>query len=106
MSDDIQQEQEPVQGNNTQAPQEVGPVEQTPPAQESFGSFPEQPDVVAAQSAYENPAYYDNPVVNNPASYGAPPYGAPLPYGVPPVTPPPYGYAVPPQGFYGQPPNE
>ena len=69
--------------------QEVGPIEHTPPAQESFGPFPENPNDASSPSAYDHPEFY-----NSPAAYGAPsPYG----YG--------YGYAVPPQGFYGQPPN-
>ena len=87
MSDDTHQESAPEE--NIPATQEVGPIERTPPAQESFGPFPENPNDDSSPSAYDNPEFY-----NNPAAYGAPP---PYGYG--------YGYAVPPQGFYGQPPN-
>lgn len=87
MSDDTHQES--AREENIPAPQEVGPIERTPPAQESFGPFPENPNDASSPSAYDNPEFY-----NNPAAYGAPP---PYGYG--------YGYAVPPQGFYGQPPN-
>jgi hypothetical protein len=85
MSDDTHQESVPEE--NIPAHQEVGPIEHTPFAQESFGPFPEIPNDASSPSAYDNPEFY-----NNPAAYGAPPsYG--------------YGYAVPPQGFYGQPPH-
>jgi hypothetical protein len=85
MSDDTHQESAPEE--HIPAPQEVGPIEHTPPAQEFFGPFPENPNDASSPSAYDHPESY-----NNPAAYGAPP-----PYG--------YGYAVPPQGFYGQPPH-
>lgn len=85
MSDDTPQESTPEE--NIPAPQEVGPIEHIPFAQESFGPFPEQPNDASSPSAYVNPEFY-----NNPAAYGAPP-----PYG--------YGYATPPQGFYGQRPD-
>jgi Yip1 domain len=89
MSDNTHQESAPEE--NIPAPQEVGPIERTPPAQESFGPFPENPNDASSPSAYGNPEFY-----NNPAAYGAPP---PYGYGYG------YGYAVPPQGFYGQPPH-
>jgi hypothetical protein len=85
MSDDTHQESAPEE--NIATPQEVGPIEHIPPAQERFGPFPETPNDASSLSAYDNPECY-----NNPAAYGAPP-----PYG--------YGYAVPPQRFYGQPPH-
>ena len=87
MSDDTHQESTPEE--NIPAPQEVGPIEHTPFAQERFGPFPEQPNDASSPSAYGNPEFY-----NNPAAYGAPP---PYGYG--------HGYAVPPQGFYGRPPG-
>jgi Yip1 domain len=91
MTDHTHQESAPEENNP--APQEVGPIEYTPPAQESFGSFPEEPNDASSPSAYDNPEFY-----NNPAAYGPlPPYGYGYGYG--------YGYAVPPQGFYGQPPD-
>ncbi len=89
MSDDTHQESAPEE--NIPASQEVGPIEHTPPAQESFGPFPENPNDASSPSAYDHPEFY-----NNPAAYGTPP---PYGYGYG------YGYAVPPQGFYGQPPH-
>jgi hypothetical protein len=87
MSDDTHQES--ASEENIPAPQEVSPIEHAPPAQEFFGPFPENPNDASSPSAYDHPEFY-----NNPAAYGAPP---PYGYG--------YGYAVPPQGFYGQPPH-
>lgn len=87
MSDDTHQESAPEE--NIPAPQEVGPLKHTPAAQEYFGPFPEIPNDTSSPSAYDHPEFY-----NNPTAYGAPP---PYGYG--------YGYAVPPQGFYRQPPN-
>jgi len=117
MSDDTHQEQETVPENNTPLSQDAGSPEQPavvqdagtletlPVAQESFGSFPEQPEVTASPSAYDNPAFYNAEQSYLPPAYGSPqpPYG----YGAPPSygygTPPPSGYEVPREGYYGQP---
>jgi hypothetical protein len=119
MSDDTHQEQEEVPENtiplspdagSPEQPaivQDAGTQETIPVAQESFGSFPEQPEVTASPSAYDHPEFY-----NTPQSYPPPVYGSPQPpygYGMPPSygygTPPPSGYEVPSQGYYGQPSN-